>query len=85
MFVSPLRRTIQTAVLGLAPALKRSPEIPFVLVPQAQEISDKPCDTGTDPAELKLALEGVLVGEEYGFDVGRIDFEMLHEGWNGKV
>jgi len=85
---SPLRRTIQTAVIGLAPTLQRRPEVPFLLVPQAQEISDRPCDTGTDPMELKVAL-GEIFGEgkgEDGFEAGRrIDFGGLGEGWNGKV
>jgi broad specificity phosphatase PhoE len=83
VMVSSLRRTVQTAVLGLAPALKRK-EVPFLLVPQAQEISDKPCDTGTDPVELKVAL-GEIFAEEYGFYAERIDYGILEEGWNSKV
>ncbi|TVY55549.1 putative phosphatase SPAC5H10.03 [Lachnellula cervina] len=83
VMASPLCRTVQTAVLGLRGVLQRK-EVPFLLVPQAQEISDKPCDTGTDAADLKGALAEIFEEEEYGFDAGRIDFSLLEEGWNSK-
>jgi hypothetical protein len=41
---------------------------------------------GTDPEGLKVVLGTVLEGEEYGgFDVKRVNFEGLEEGWNSKV
>lgn len=61
---SSLRRTVQTAVLGMRGVLKRK-DVPFLLVPQAQEISAKPCDTGTDPENLKIALSEIFEEEEY--------------------
>ncbi|TVY84750.1 putative phosphatase SPAC5H10.03 [Lachnellula suecica] len=83
VLASPLRRTVQTAVLGLGPTIQR--DVPILLVPKAQEISDKPCDTGTDPTGLKISLDEIF-GEqvEYGFDSSRIDYSLVEEGWNSK-
>ncbi|KAH8674593.1 histidine phosphatase superfamily [Tricladium varicosporioides] len=82
---SPLRRTIQTSLTSFAPALKQK-EIPVLLVPMAQEISDRPCDVGTDPAKLLEEIEALVEGCGLGgeFEEGRIDFGMVHEGWNSK-
>ncbi len=83
---SPLRRTIQTAVEGFTPALLR-PNVPLLLVPQAQEISDKPCDTGHEREELEIEIEKILGEEasEAGFDPKRIDYSILEPGWSKKV
>lgn len=52
----------------------------------AQEISDKPCDVGTDRKELEEGIEGVLEDVDVKFGpVDRIDYSLLDEGWNGKV
>jgi hypothetical protein len=82
---SGLRRTIQTAVTAFAPTLAR-PEVPLLLVPMAQEISAKPCDTGTDAGDLEKGMDAVLRDVDVKFEhVGRIDYSLLEEGWNGKV
>jgi hypothetical protein len=82
---SGLKRTIQTAVTAFAPTLAR-PEVPLLLVPLAQEISAKPCDTGTDARELREGMDKVLEDVDVKFKhVGRIDYSLLEEGWNGKV
>ena len=82
---SGLRRTIQTAATAFAPTLAR-PEVPLLLVPMAQEISAKPCDTGTDVKELEAGMDAVLADVDVKFEhVGRIDYSMLDEEWNGKV
>lgn len=86
VMASPLRRTIQTAIESFAPALLR-PGVKFFLVPQAQEISAKPCDTGFEREELEVEV-GEILGQEAkqgGFDVGRIDWSVLEEGWSKKV
>lgn len=57
-----------------------------MLVPMAQEISDKPCDVGTNRTELETGTEGVLEDVDVKFGpVERIDYGLLEEGWNGKV
>lgn len=83
---SPLRRTIQTAIEGFTPALLR-PDVPLLLVPQAQEISDKPCDTGYEREELEIEIKKILGEEatEGGFDPRRIDYSVLEPGWSKKV
>lgn len=48
-----------------------------VALPDVQETSDVPCDTGSDPEVLRRELV-----EEKGFPV---DLGLLHEAWNVKV
>ncbi|KAF4636911.1 hypothetical protein G7Y89_g1174 [Cudoniella acicularis] len=84
VMASPLRRTIQTAVTSFSPVLSR-PEVPFLLVPLAQEISAKPCDVGTDPEKLAAAMDMVLADVDTEFDPTRIDFSFLESGWNSKT
>lgn len=60
--------------------------MPFVLLPQLQEVSDLGCDVGLDPAELKQALGTLFEGEEVGFEVrAKVDLSKVEEGWNSKV
>ncbi|KUJ13857.1 phosphoglycerate mutase family protein-like protein [Mollisia scopiformis] len=82
---SPLRRAIQTAIHSFAPALLR-PDVNFLLVPLAQEISAKPCDVGHERDELREEMGRLLSaeGKEIGFDGGRIDYSILDEGWSSK-
>lgn len=64
---SPLRRTIQTAQI----CFPSSPR-PIILLPDAQEASDLPSDTGSE--------WGVLEGE-FG---DAVDGGLVGEGWNSK-
>ncbi|KAF8859758.1 phosphoglycerate mutase family protein-like protein [Acephala macrosclerotiorum] len=82
---SPLRRAIQTAIHSFSPALLR-PEVKFLLVPLAQEISAKPCDVGHEREDLEKELKRLLSeeGKEEGFDPKRIDYSILEEGWSLK-
>lgn len=68
---SPLRRAIQTARYCFAPALQRVK--PIILLPQAQEDTDDPCDTGSSPAELF---------SEFG---DLVDLQFTPESWNTKT
>merc|ERR1719277_1604469 len=45
LVVSPMRRTLQTAVLGFAEA-----QLPLVCYAGLQETGEMPCDTGSDKA-----------------------------------
>ena len=84
MLASPLRRTIQTASLSFGPVLTRK-EVPFVLLPLLQEVSDMGCDTGSSPDELKQMIPKLFVEDHVKFDLSKIDFGELKEGWNNKV
>lgn len=69
---SPLKRTIYTTLLGFQPEIERG-VVPIVALPEAQETSDMPCDTGLDPSVLAKDFENEP-----------IDFSRVTEGWNSK-
>ncbi|TNY19668.1 histidine phosphatase superfamily [Rhodotorula diobovata] len=52
---SPLRRPMQTAIIGFAPLRERLDKAgkPMVLLPELQEVNDLPCDTGSDRTILE--------------------------------
>jgi hypothetical protein len=79
---SPMERTIETAILGFTPALSR-PDVSFLLVPQAQEISAYPCDVGSERAEIEIKLKSALAGA--GLDKNKLDFTILESKWTEKV
>lgn len=43
-------------------------------LPEIQETSNLPCDTGSDPAKLN---------EEFG-EAGKVDLSLVKDGWNDK-
>ncbi|TGO22509.1 hypothetical protein BPAE_0165g00240 [Botrytis paeoniae] len=65
---SPLRRTLQTALLSLSPRTT----IPITVDPDLREYSSVPNCTGSPIAELKRKHEGVGIG---------VDFSRVKEGW----
>lgn len=75
LVASPLRRTIYTCLLSFEAEVKSGKKI--VALPELQETSDQPCDTGSDPAKLQ---------EEFGNSQwkGTVDLSLVHEGWNDK-
>ncbi|RFU29954.1 hypothetical protein B7463_g6393, partial [Scytalidium lignicola] len=58
---SPLRRTIYTALLSF-PDEVQARSIPVVALPQLQETSDLPCDTGSAPDLLRREFENGAEG-----------------------
>ncbi|KAL8951335.1 MAG: hypothetical protein Q9222_002700 [Ikaeria aurantiellina] len=68
---SPLRRTLQTALLAFKNP--SSNNIPFIALPEIQETSDLPCDTGSNIFILK---------EE--FKNKPVDLSLLPEDWDSK-
>lgn len=74
---SPLCRTIHTASLvfseALAPSEKHRPKI--LALPDAQEISDDPCDMGSDPDVLRAVADK---------NAWPVDLSLVHDGWNLK-
>jgi len=75
LVASPLRRTIYTCLLGFAAEVKSGKKV--IALPELQETSDVPCDTGSDPTKLE---------EEFGNGQwkGHVDLSLVHEGWNDK-
>ncbi|KAF7889265.1 uncharacterized protein EAF01_010758 [Botrytis porri] len=67
---SPLRRTLYTTLYSFPRAIARG--IPILALPEIQETSTLPCDTGSAPAAL---------AEEFS---GSVDLGLVHEGWNSK-
>ncbi|KAM0789915.1 hypothetical protein ACM66B_006756 [Microbotryomycetes sp. NB124-2] len=51
LLVSPLRRTMQTALIGYATLRER---VSTILEPALQEVNDLPCDTGSPREKLEL-------------------------------
>ncbi|KAF4634435.1 hypothetical protein G7Y89_g3681 [Cudoniella acicularis] len=72
LVASPLRRTIYTALLSFSTAV--SSGLKVLALPELQETSDLPCDTGSSPTKL---------AEEFG-PKGQVDISRVHEGWNDK-
>ncbi|KAJ5209618.1 Histidine phosphatase superfamily clade-1 [Penicillium cf. viridicatum] len=70
---SPLRRTLYTALEGFAPVFESKPDLKIIALPDIQETSDVPCDTGSEPSVLK---------EE--FKTG-VDLDLVQDGWNNKL
>lgn len=69
LVTSPLRRTIYTTLIGFESETKRGVKV--IAFPEAQEVSDLPCDTGSDADVLRKEMEGKPV-----------DLSLIHEGWN---
>lgn len=74
---SPLTRTLHTAILTFGSGLKNGKCTPTILaVPDAQETSDFPCDTGSDLPVLQAYTK------ERGWP---IDLSLLRNDWNVKT
>ncbi|KAK5123482.1 hypothetical protein LTR85_002520 [Meristemomyces frigidus] len=69
---SPIKRTMYTALLGFGKDIE-SKGLKVIALPELQETSDLPCDTGSSPAELAKELEGKPV-----------DLSLVQQGWNNK-
>ncbi|OJD30325.1 phosphoglycerate mutase family protein [Diplodia corticola] len=70
---SPIKRTLWTALLAFAPAIDAQ-QLRVIALPELQETSDLPCDTGSDRAELEREFEGQPV-----------DWSRVGDGWNSKT
>ncbi|KAF2767303.1 phosphoglycerate mutase family protein [Teratosphaeria nubilosa] len=69
---SPIKRTMYTALLGFGPDIAAK-GLKVVALPELQETSDLPCDTGSSPAEVAKEFEGKPV-----------DLALLTEEWCSK-
>ncbi|KAL8888414.1 MAG: hypothetical protein Q9192_006181 [Flavoplaca navasiana] len=69
---SPLQRTIQTTLLAFDPEISRG--VQCIALPEVQETSDLPCDTGSNLVKLKEMFKNKPV-----------DLTLLPEDWDSKV
>ena len=74
VIASPLRRTLYTALESFGPVFEGRPDMKLIALPDIQEISDVPCDIGSEPQALREEFAGK-----------NVDLEQVHEGWNNKV
>ena len=77
LVASPLRRTLYTCLLSFAPVLGSGSVNKVVALPDLQEVSTLPCDTGSLPS--------LLAGEFGSLEKGAVDLGLVGEGWNDKV
>ncbi|KAI9806389.1 MAG: hypothetical protein M1826_004658 [Phylliscum demangeonii] len=69
---SPLRRTLQTALLAFEPATERGLKV--IALPELQETGALACDTGSDVNVLQQE-----------FDPEKVDLRLVQPGWNVKT
>ncbi|KAF2092343.1 phosphoglycerate mutase-like protein [Saccharata proteae CBS 121410] len=69
---SPIKRTVYTALLAFEPEIKGK-SLKVIALPEIQETSDLPCDTGSPVPELKREFEDRPV------DIGSVK-----DGWDSK-
>ncbi|KAF2020865.1 phosphoglycerate mutase family protein-like protein [Aaosphaeria arxii CBS 175.79] len=74
IIASPLRRTLYTALLTFKSHLAANPSLRIVALPDIQETTALPCDTGSSPEALR---------EEFK-DYPAVDLSLVQEGWNEK-
>lgn len=76
LIASPLRRTLYTCLLSFPSQV--SAGLRIIALPEIQETSDLPCDTGSSPQQL---------AEEFstGKFAGTIDLSLLKSDWNSKT
>ncbi|KAH8601150.1 histidine phosphatase superfamily [Bisporella sp. PMI_857] len=69
LVASPLRRTLYTCLLSFPEEASR---LVVTALPEVQETSDLPCDTGSNLAKLASEFEG------------KVDLSLVKEDWNSK-
>jgi hypothetical protein len=84
VLASPLRRTIQTAAWVFAPELEQR-QLPFILVPGAQEISGFNCNHGWDEDRVKSQAPTLVAEVVPDFESSQLDTSLVDESWNSKV
>lgn len=77
LVASPLRRTIYTALFSFPSLVEPPKSLKIIALPELQETSDAPCDTGSAPEVLE---------HEFGTGqyAGKVDLSRVEEGWNIK-
>lgn len=77
LVASPLRRTILTALLSFPSLVEPPRSLKVLALPEIQETSDAPCDTGSSREGLE---------HEFGIGqwAGKVDLSRVEDGWNLK-
>ncbi|KAK4105265.1 phosphoglycerate mutase-like protein [Parathielavia hyrcaniae] len=78
LVASPMRRTLYTCLLSFEPVLNNNKERKVVALPDVQEISPLPCDTGSPVEALAAEFSGG------GGGAGAVDLGLLTPEWNDK-
>lgn len=84
VLASPLRRTIQTAALSFGPTLARQ-DVPFIAVPEAQEVSNTPSDTGSPAKQIPQLVRDAFSQGELQFDISKLNLDRVMDDWDSKV
>lgn len=79
LVTSPLKRTIQTTILGFPSQIAAN--VPVLALPELQETSELPCDTGSDASIL--AVDPMLKTTSAG-DKVTVDLSRLTDDWTSK-
>ncbi|KAK8901409.1 hypothetical protein QC760_009853 [Botrytis cinerea] len=80
----PRRRAIQTTLFAFSNTLAQL-EDPYLLVPNAQEVIAKPCDTGVSIYVLRaVEIPEIFKEEGLSFGTEKIGFGLVKDEWNSK-
>lgn len=71
LLASPLKRTLETALIGFQPVVERGLRV--LAIPSAQEATADPSDTGSDKDHLRTRFDD------------HVDLRYLTPGWNDKT
>lgn len=71
---SPMKRTIRTALLAFGETILEPKSLQVVCLPELQETSGLPCDTGSTREELERLFRGQAV-----------DLQYVTPGWDRKI
>lgn len=76
LVASPLRRTLYTCLLSFPSPVSKGLKV--IGLPELQETSDLPCDTGSEPSKLD---------SEFGTGkfAGKVDLSLVSDGWNSNT
>ncbi|KAJ5379469.1 phosphoglycerate mutase-like protein [Penicillium cosmopolitanum] len=72
---SPMRRAIYTGIEAFGSILEGNPKKNIIALPILQEVSDLPCDTGSELKDLLVEIEQKDLPVDLGF---------VEENWSGK-
>ncbi|KAF2098278.1 phosphoglycerate mutase family protein [Rhizodiscina lignyota] len=75
---SPLKRTVYTALISFRDIIARK-NLTVIALPEAQETSDMPCDTGSHIDELEKEFQGQPV--DFGLVAARPDWNSKKGDW----
>ncbi|KAI0888014.1 phosphoglycerate mutase-like protein [Annulohypoxylon maeteangense] len=70
LVASPIRRTLWTCLRSFDPVVKSGMKV--IALPDAQEISNFPCDIGSEPEKLQKEFDDL------------VDLHLVQKGWNDK-